>query len=37
MKDVAFFTMLCGFALAALGASGWGWFLLAAVIFGGMA
>lgn len=33
MKHVAFFTMLCGFVLAALGQPGWGWFLFAAIVF----
>lgn len=29
---IAVFTMLCGFVLAGLGVSGWGWFLAASVI-----
>lgn len=31
---MAFFIALMGFALAAMGASGWGWFLLVAFLFG---
>lgn len=34
MKDLAFFTALMGFALAAIGAPAWGWFLLVALLFG---
>lgn len=34
MKDVAFFTMLCGFILAMCSSPAWGWFLLAAVAMG---
>lgn len=34
MKDIAFFTMLCGFVLAGLGIPGWGWFLFVAFFFG---
>lgn len=34
MKEIAFFTMLCGFVLAALGNDAWGWFLVAAVVIG---
>jgi hypothetical protein len=34
MKDVAFFTMLMGFVLAAVGAPGWGWFLFVAFVLG---
>jgi hypothetical protein len=34
MKDVAFFTALMAFALAALGAPAWRWFLFAAILFG---
>lgn len=37
MKDLAFFTMLMGFMLAALGSGAWGWFLWAALVFGVMA
>lgn len=37
MKDLAFFTMLVSFVLAALGAPAWGWFLLAALLFGAIA
>ena len=34
MKDLAFFTMLVSFCLAALGTPAWGWFLFAAIVFG---
>lgn len=34
MKDIAFFAMLCGFVLAALGNDAWGWFLFATVVLG---
>jgi hypothetical protein len=37
VKDIAFFTMLMGFVLAAIGSSSWVWFLFAALIFGVMA
>lgn len=37
MKDLAFFTMVVSFVLAALGAPAWGWFLLAALLFGAFA
>ena len=37
MKDIAFFTMLMAFVLAALGSGAWGWFLVAALLFGVMA
>ena len=37
VKDIAFFSVLMAFALAALGAPAWGWFLLVALIFGVLA